>query len=308
MHPDHPTRRQMLKAAMAGAAGALLSTPERAVAGQAPPASVLKLSDDLFVVAIPGETNVLAHTGADGVLLVDGASAAASDALIKAVAALPGAGPVHTVFNTHWHPEQTGSNALVGKAGKTIVAHENTRLWLTTDVVWPWNGKRFERLPKIAQPNKTLYTTGQLDANVRYGYIPDAAHTDGDLYVYFAKQNVLAVGDAVSGAGWPVVDYTTGGWIGGMVGALQRLQTLANADTRIVPGRGPVLSLVDLKAQYQMYSTIYERLTTLLNKGRGPGEAVAATPAKEFDDKMGNSDEFVRRAFESLWGYLSPDA
>src|SRR6516225_4618919 len=168
MHPDHPTRRQMLKAAMAGAAGALLSTPERAVAGQAPPASVLKLSDDLFVVAIPGETNVLAHTGADGVLLVDGASAAASDALIKAVAALPGAGPVHTVFNTHWHPEQTGSNALVGKAGRTIVAHENTRLWLTTDVVWPWNGKRFERLPKIAQPNKTLYTTGQLDANVRY--------------------------------------------------------------------------------------------------------------------------------------------
>jgi len=93
-----------------------------------------------------------------------------------------------------------------------------------------------------------------------------------------------------------------------MVGALQRLQALANAETRIVPGRGPVLGLADLRAQYQMYATIYERLTTLLNKGRGPDEAVAAKPAKEFDDRMGNSDEFVRRAFESLWGYLSPDA
>ncbi len=310
-NPGSTTRRQMLKTSIAGAAGVLLGAPAPGLAasGQAAtPASVQKLSDDLFVVTIPGEANVVAQTSAGGAMLVDGASAAASDALMRAVASLPGGGPVQTLINTHWHPEQTGSNELVGKAGKTIIAQENTRLWLTTDVVWPWNDRRFKRLPKIAQPNKTFYTTGQLNADVRYGYIPDAAHTDGDLYVYFSRQNVLAVGDAVSGAGWPVVDYTTGGWIGGMVGALQRLQTIANAETRIVPGRGPVLGLADLKAQYQMYGTIYERLTTLLNKGRGPDEAVAAKPTKEFDEKMGNPDEFVRRAFESLWGYLSPDA
>jgi len=309
-NPGSTTRRQMLKTSIAGAAGVLLGAPAPGLAasGQAATPAVQKLSDDLFVVTIPGEANVVAQTSAGGAMLVDGASAAASDALMRAVASLPGGGPVQTLINTHWHPEQTGSNELVGKAGKTIIAQENTRLWLTTDVVWPWNDRRFKRLPKIAQPNKTFYTTGQLNADVRYGYIPDAAHTDGDLYVYFSRQNVLAVGDAVSGAGWPVVDYTTGGWIGGMVGALQRLQTIANAETRIVPGRGPVLSLADLKAQYQMYATIYERLTTLLNKGRGPDEAVAAKPTKEFDEKMGNPDEFVRRAFESLWGYLSPDA
>jgi glyoxylase-like metal-dependent hydrolase (beta-lactamase superfamily II) len=227
---------------------------------------------------------------------------------MQAVAALPGGGPVHTVFNTHWHPEQVGSNETVGNARRTILAHENTRLWLTTDVTWPWNGRRFKRLAKIAQPNKMFYTSGELDSGVRYGYIPDAAHTDGDLYVYFPKQNVLAVGDAVSGEGWPVVDWTTGGWIGGIVGALQRLQTVANEETRIVPGRGPVLSLADLKTQYQMYGTIYDRLTQLLNKGRGPTEAVAARPTQEFDAKMGNPDEFVRRAFESLWAYVSPDA
>jgi len=75
-----------------------------------------------------------------------------------------------------------------------------------------------------------------------------------------------------------------------------------------VPGRGPVLRLADLKAQSQMYGTIYDRLTQLLNKGRGPGEAVEAKPTKEFDAQMGDGDEFVRRAFESLWAYLSPDA
>jgi len=271
-------------------------------------ASVQRLADDLFVLRIPGEASVVANISADGVVLVDGASAAGSDALMKAVGSVSGGRPVQTIFNTHWHPEQVGSNELLGKAGKPIVAHENTRLWLNADVTWPWSGKRFKRLPKVAQPNKTFYTTGQLPSGVRYGYIPDAAHTDGDLYVQFPKQNVLAVGDVISADGWPVVDYTTGGWIGGIVGALQRLQTMVDADTRIVPARGPVIGVAELKTQLQMYATIYDRLTQLLNKGRGPGEAVAAKPTKEFDAQMGNPDEFVRRAFESLWGYLSPDA
>jgi len=310
---DAHTRRQILKAAIGGAAGFVLGAPALAASlRQGPAASgiaaTLQLSDDLFVVTLPGETNVLAQTTRGGVLLVDGASAAASDALLKAVTALPGGGPVHTLFNTHWHPEQTGSNDAIGKAGKTIIAQENTRLWLSTDVTWSWNQKRFKRLPKIAQPNKSFYTTGKLDSGIQYGYIPDAAHTDGDLYVYFPQQNVLAVGDAVSGQGWPLVDWQTGGWIGGIVGGLQRLQTIANAETKIVPGRGPVLTLADLKKQATMYGTIYDRLSTMLNKGRGPTEAVEAKPTKEFDAEMGNGDEFVRRSFESLWAYLSPDA
>jgi glyoxylase-like metal-dependent hydrolase (beta-lactamase superfamily II) len=308
---DAHSRRQILKAALGGAAGIVLGAPIRLAAESAQatePPDTLRLADDLFVVRIPGQANVVVHTSAAGAVLVDGGSTSGADALMKAVAALPGGGPVRTIFNTHWHPEQVGSNELLGKAGATIIAHENTRLWLTTDVTWSWSGQRFNRLPKVAQPNKTFYTTGELESGIRYGYISDAAHTDGDLYVYFPTQNVLAVGDAMSGDGWPVVDWATGGWMGGIVGGLQRLQSLSNEETRIVPGRGPVLSLADVKTQFQMYSTIYDRLSTLLNKGRGPSEAVEAKPTKEFDARMGNGDEFVRRAFESLWAYLSPDA
>ena len=311
-HGRH-TRRQLLKAALGSAAGVALLGPARLLAaaqaqGAAPGIGTVPLSDDLFVLTVPGAGNVVAQTGPDGVVLVDGGSAASSGALLAAIAGLPGGGRVRTLFNTHWHPEQTGSNEALGKAGVEIIAHENTRLWLTTDVTWPWNGQRFARFPKVAQPNKTFYTTGALDSGVRYGYIPDAAHTDGDLYVYFPRQNVLAVGDVLSGQGWPAVDWVSGGWVGGMAGALQRLQTVANEQTRIVPGRGPVLGFDDLKTHARMYATIFERLSTLLNRGRGPSEAVAVNPTKEFDAQMGNPDEFVRRSFESLWAYLSPDA
>jgi glyoxylase-like metal-dependent hydrolase (beta-lactamase superfamily II) len=132
------------------------------------------------------------------------------------------------------------------------------------------------------------------------------------MYVYFPQQNVLAVGDAAYGRGWPVVDWWTGGWIGGIVGGLQRIQSVVNKDgnkdTKIIPAVGPALSLADITAQVDMYGTIYDRLNQMTNKGRGPSEAVEAKPAKEYEAKMGNPDEFIRRSMESLWAYLSPDA
>src|ERR1051326_3930081 len=135
-------RRQILKAGIAVA----LSPVARVFAQSA---GVQKIADDLYIIRIPGEANVVAHTSADGVTLVDGASAVAADALLKEIAALPGNlgnnGPVQTLVNTHWHPEQTGLNETVGKAGKTILAQENTRLWLGSTVICPWNGRRFKR-------------------------------------------------------------------------------------------------------------------------------------------------------------------
>jgi glyoxylase-like metal-dependent hydrolase (beta-lactamase superfamily II) len=297
-----PTRRTFLKAAAAAAAAPYLF-------GQNPQNKITNspLADSLYILSGAG-CNVVVRTGADGIVMVDGGLVQNAAALAQAVAALPKGGPVKTLFNTHWHPEQTGSNESLGMAGATIIAQENTRLWLQQNITWPWNGEKFRKFPKAAQPNKTFYDKGTLDAGLSYGYISDAAHTDGDLYVYFQQPNILAVGDAAYGQGWPVVDWWTGGWIGGIVGGLQRLQSIANKDTKIVPAQGPLLSFADITEQVEMYGTIYDRLNQMLNKGHSPSEGVAAKPAKEFEAKMGNADEFIRRSFESLWAYLSPDA
>jgi cyclase len=295
------TRRTFLKTVAAAGVSAGF------VFAESPKITATPLGDRLFMLTGAG-CNTLVQTGPAGVVMVDGGLAENASALAAAVAALPNSGPVRTVFNTHWHPEQVGSNEPLSMADATIIAQENTRLWLTENVTWPWNGQKFKKLPKIAQPNKTFYDKGALDSGIRYGYISDAAHTDGDLYVYFPEQNVLAVGDAAYGQGWPVMDWWTGGWIGGIVGGLQRIQTVANKDTRIVPAQGPVLSFADLTAQLDMYGKIYDTLTKMINKGHSPTEAVDAKVAKDYEAKMGNSDLFIRRAFESLWAYLSPDA
>jgi glyoxylase-like metal-dependent hydrolase (beta-lactamase superfamily II) len=245
------------------------------------------LGTDLWVLTGAGG-NVIAMRGPDGALLVDGGGRDRSAALLRLALKTTGTKRVHTLFNTHWHPEQTGSNERIGKRGARIIAHENTKQWL---------GRRIES-NSLAAP---------------YGPLPPRAlptHTDGDIYVHFRKANVIAAGGAAAspGRGWPVIDWQTGGWIGGFVGALDKLIQVADDRTRIVPGIGNPLSRAELHAHREMFFTLYDRLTKSLVKGLGPDEVVAAAPAREFEAQWGDSKVFVTAAFKSLWGHFAPDA
>ena len=128
---------------------------------------------------------------------------------------------IDTLFNSCWHPDRTGLNEELGAAGARIIAHENTRLWLGRDVTTPWDNRTIQRLPPEACPNATFYESGAVEVSgreIRYGYLLQA-HTDGDMYVHFPDDNVLVTGAAVSASNWPLLDWWTGGWIGGLVDA-----------------------------------------------------------------------------------------
>ncbi len=130
------------------------------------------------------------------------------------------------------------------------------------------------------------------------------AHTDGDIYVYFPGPNILAAGDVVSVGSYPIVDYTTGGWLGGMVEGQKTLLKVTNADTRIVPGNGPVMSHADLEAENQMLATLKDRFAKLMKQGLGPKEMIAAAPTKDFDDKWGNPELFIELSYRGMWGHV----
>lgn len=274
--------------------GSLVSTP---------------LPGGLFLVSGAGG-NVVVGRDTEGALMVDGGTADRARDLQKRVLQETGAKRIHTLINTHWHPEQTGSNVLLGKAGARIIAHENTRLWLTASNPLVGQAGTYGPLAAAARPNATTYANGSLalgTERVDYGYLLQA-HTDGDLYVHFRQANVLVAGDVVCNDGWPVIDWRTGGWIGGMVDGLSKLIALSDASTRIVPGRGPVLSRADLEVQRTQYATIFERLEALMRQGKGPEEALAAQPTKEFDAARGDPSQFVTLAFQSMWGHFAPNA
>jgi cyclase len=308
-----PRRRDFLQSvALGGAAAAagVLLRPGLGLAAAAGPVSATRLSDSLTLFSGAGG-NVVAARDHEAVALVDGGSPQRSADLLREVALEMGGRPVRTLFNTHWHPEQTGSNIALGKAGARIIAHENTRLWLGYANPVPGQNVSYGPLPPKARPNDTIFygkaQTTLGDEPVEYGYLLQA-HTDGDIYVLFRKSNVLVTGGAVSGAGWPVIDYRTGGWIVGLVNGLRSLIAVADDKTRVVPANGPVLTRADLIEQQTMYSTISVRLQKMLRQGLGPDEAIAKAPTAEFDAKWGDPREFVSMAFKSLWGHFAPDA
>ena len=306
------SRRGFLQAAAVTSAGATLTAvPFHSLWAREATARLAAQSLGSQLAMITGAGgNVLALGSAEGALLVDGGTQATSRALLKLALKSVGSKKVHTLFNTHWHPDQTGSNATLGKQGARIIAQENTRLWLTRKITVDWSATPFPAMPKVAQPNKSFYTTDKLEfagEQISFGHLGQA-HTDGDLYVYLAKANVLAAGGVVSSAGWPLLDWQTGGWIGGLVGAYDRLLKVANDSTRIVPANGPVITRKDLQAHRDMYFQIFDRCVKQLVKGMGPDEAYASGPAKEYEAQWGDSKTFVLAAFKSLWGHYAPDA
>jgi glyoxylase-like metal-dependent hydrolase (beta-lactamase superfamily II) len=287
-------RRDFVKTLIGGAACLPLAR------AAATPIAAVKLTDSIVQITGAG-SNVLMVTGPDGVMLVDGGSAERSADLLKFVA-----NPVQILFNTHWHWDHTGSNEALGKAGAKIIAHENTKLWLGAEFDVDWEKKTYEPRPKAALPNQTFYTSGKMtfgNEPIEYALMAQA-HTDGDIYVRFPKSNVLMAGDVVSVGSYPVLDYSTGGWIGGLVNAQKAILDMANAETRIVPGNGPVQTRADVQALYDMCNTMRDRLTKLLKQGMGPKEMVAAAPSKDFDDKWGNPELFILNAYRGLWGHV----
>jgi len=249
-----------------------------------------------------GGGNVTVFEAPEGVLLVDGGSPERSAEVLKLVKARTGATRIHTLFNTHWHWDQTGSNRTLGPAGTRIIAHENTKLWLGTEVLSKWQNRVYKPLPREARPNQTFYTSGSLSfggEHIDYGYLPQA-HTDGDLYVFFRNANVLVAGDVVSVGSYPVIDYSTNGWIGGLLDATKSLIGLADAKTQIVPGTGPIQSRADVEAERDMLATMKLRLSQLLAQGMSAADMLAAKPSRELDAHWGDPSLFIANAFPGL--------
>ena len=163
-------------------------------------------------------------------------------------------------------------------------------------------GRTFAPRAQVARPNETFYDQGSLKTDgeqLDYGYLLQA-HTDGDIYVYFRKANVIVAGDVVSAAGYPITDFCTNGSLGAMVTAQRTLLDMANERTRIVPGRGPVMSRAQLASQLQMMTTIRDRLYDLVKRGMSADEMVAAKPTREFDAQFGDPELMIRNAARSL--------
>ncbi len=288
-------RRELLTRVIGGLLGSVLLA--RRAAAQA-------LTDRLTLVTAGG-TNVIVLATRDGLIVVDSGAADRTGALLQSLASLGGGAPVRTVFNTHWHLDHTAGNAALHERGATIVAHENTRLWMTVPTWMPAEDRYRDARPAAARPTQTFRERGALsagDEQIDYGYLLEA-HTSGDIYIHFRQSNVLAVGDVVSPARDPELDYFTGAWIGGRVDAMDRLLALADDRTRIVPGFGPVMNKAQLQAERDVMKTIYDRTVDRVREGESAADMFEAGVMNGLPRSWTDPRKFLYDVEKGLWAH-----
>jgi glyoxylase-like metal-dependent hydrolase (beta-lactamase superfamily II) len=286
-------RRQFLKTA----AGAFaLSAMPRALTAQT--------ADKLSIVNAGG-ANLVALSTSSGTVLVDSGAPQSRDLVMAALRKLASDAKVQTLFNTHYHVDQTGNNEVFAAAGAKIIAHARTRQWMSTDYWVPAEDRYEKARPRAARPIETFQTVGSLrvDAEqIDYGYLP-LAHTSGDIYVFFRKSNVLAVGDVASPERDPALDYFTGGWIGGRVDAMDIILKLSNEQTRIVPAYGPVMTRAQFKAERDMMEEVRARLWKEVREGKGPKEMLEGGLLNGLTRTWKDPYKFLYDAAKGMWAH-----
>jgi glyoxylase-like metal-dependent hydrolase (beta-lactamase superfamily II) len=249
--------------------------------------------------------NIGVLTGPDGKLLVDAGLAGSEPQLRDALATLS-ADPIKQLINTHWHFDHTDGNEWLHSAGATITAHRNVleRLSHSTRVdAWDFT---FPPSPAGALPTeivdheKTLSLNGTTIAIKYYG----PAHTDGDLSVHFADDDVLQVGDTFWNGYYPFIDYNTGGSIDGTIRATDLNLSRVSAKTRVIPGHGPVGDKAQLTEYRDMLVTVRNAVATLKQQGKAVDDAIAAKPTAQYDAKWGGfvigPDVFVQLVYAGV--------
>jgi cyclase len=277
---------------------------------------------------VAGGTNAAIQIGDDGVLVVDTMTAPLADKLLAEIRRLAGDKPIRYIVNTHVHADHTGGNEKIAAAGQSIVAgnfagqvgqdaanlaaviaHENVLNRMSAPV-----GSQAPR-PFKAWPtdtffvdDKDIYFNGE---GVEFVHVP-AAHTDGDVMVWFRKSDVVVAGDLFITTTFPVVDMPLGGNLNGVIAGLNRIIDITiprdkqEGGTYVIPGHGRLSDEADVVDYRDMVTIIRDRFRDAIKRGMTLEQVRAARLVRDYEGRYGatsglwTTDAFVEAVYKGV--------
>lgn len=298
------SNRPFRRAVIALAAGLLASAPVQAQEDQfaAVEIKTQKVAEGIYMLTGEGG-NIGVSVGADGVFMIDDQFAPLSEKIKAAVASLSDQ-PIRFLINTHWHYDHTGGNERFASEGVTIVAHHNVRKRMAVDTEIAAFGSLIPASPRAALPaltfndNLTLHLNGDEARVIHY----KNSHTDGDSLIHFVNANVIHTGDLWFNGIYPFVDISSGGSVSGAIKTIKSILALADDDTRIIPGHGPLGDKQAMRDYLAMLETVSGRMAKLIAAGKSIDEIVALKPNADYDETWGRDflkpDMFLRILYD----------
>ena len=295
------------------------------LAAQAPGIEILPVQHGVYLLAGAGG-NVVAQVGRNGVLLVD-AGAPGADGAIRAALDTLSPAPVRFILNTSGDLDHTGgneplstagANASVNIAGNFGFAIETAPIVAREAVYHAMSALDAAGQPARpfdAWPTSTFFTplkTMVFDDQPIEIHAAPAAHTDGDLFVFFRQADVIAAGDVYVTETYPVIDLARGGSIQGLIDAANHLIALTiprfnqQGGTLVVPGHGRISNEADVVEYRDMITIVRDRIQRRLAAGASLADVLGEGVTLDYDGIYGADDGpwttamFVEAVYRSL--------
>jgi glyoxylase-like metal-dependent hydrolase (beta-lactamase superfamily II) len=213
-------------------------------------------------------------TGDDGVVLIDDGLEPLVAVTVAAIESLTG-DPVDFVINTHAHGDHTGANEVLHGKGATVVAHDNLRRQMVKD------GSNRAALPELTFADAVTF---HLNGHTARVFHVANAHTDGDSVIHFPEVNIIHTGDVLFNKLFPFIDMDSGGSVDGFIAAQKKIISIADDETKIIPGHGVLANKADLQAAVDMLEDAQARVRTLVDAGKSKEEVLAENPLADYDE------------------------
>ena len=248
--------------------------------------------------------NIAVAVGVDGAMLIDSGYEQMADKVRDAVQRVCPR-PIRYVVNTHWHFDHVGGNAALGAGEAIIIAHDNVRKRMSSEQYLATIDAKMPPSPAEALPDVTFaesmtWHLGNEDVCLIH---LEPAHTDGDTLVVFERSNVIHTGDVFFNGTYPYIDVNAGGSIDGMVKAVDKVLELANDQTAIIPGHGPLSDVARLREYRAMLATVRDKVRVLLTQGKTRDEVIAAKPTAELDEAWARAftpEQWVTMVYDGM--------
>ncbi|RMG80758.1 MAG: MBL fold metallo-hydrolase, partial [Bacteroidetes bacterium] len=246
-----------------------------------------KITENIYVLFGRGG-NIGLYVSEDGLMMIDDQYAPLSEKISAAIAEISDQ-PIRFLLNTHWHGDHTGGNENFNKKGALLIAHNNVRKRLSTDQFMQAFGRNSPAKPETYWPEITF----ENDLTFHFGgediffFHVHNAHTDGDAIVWFPKSNVIHMGDTFFSGRYPFIDISSGGSVEGVIEAANKVLFLADTDTKIIPGHGPVSSKADLQTYRDVLMTLRDRVQKAVNAGKTDEEIKAMNLTEGLPESWG---------------------
>jgi hypothetical protein len=277
-----------------GLAGSLCAATSQTV-------EVTEISPNVLVFAT-SSGNVVTSIGPDGALLIGTPSAASTAEISDILSHRTKASPRYVVIDPQDASHSEG-DAGWGRRGAFVAMQENALERLGGHAMGPSRPLSPRLLELSVDRPRVAFSevlTFDLNGDAIHIVHQPPGYSNADAVTHFHLANLIYLGEAFPGDGYPQIDSSQGGKLDGL---LKQLVWTGNT-TRIVPARGEVTTGADVKALRDVITTVRDRVQQMVASGRTEEDVVAAHPNAEFDARWGHGrvspDAFVREIYDAL--------